>query len=77
MDNYLKISDKLYNLRRFLEGSQGDMFERNLYLEMLKLEDTLGITQCHNCGQYDFTRNMIGVDNSEGGVDLHCDYCNT
>ena len=75
MDNYLKVSEKLYNLRRFLEGSQGDMFERKMYLEMLKIEDELGITQCYNCGRYKFTKDMISVDNIDGGVDLHCIYC--
>ena len=75
MDNYLKISSKLYNLRKFLERSQGDMFERKMYLTILKVEDELGITQCYNCGRYEFTKDMIPVDNSDGGVDLHCDLC--
>ena len=75
MDNYLKISSKLYNLRKFLEGSQGDMFERNMYLKMLELEDDLKITQCMNCGGYDFIKKLEVVDRTDGGVDLYCSYC--
>ena len=75
MDNYLKISDKLYNLRTFLENSHGDMFERKMYLELIKLEDTLGITQCVNCGSYGFVNKLEPSDNKEGGVDLYCIYC--
>ena len=75
MDNYLKVSDKLYNLRRFLEGSQGDMFERKMYLKMLELEDGLGITQCYNCGRYNFINKLNQVDNTYGGIDLYCRDC--
>lgn len=75
MDNYLRVSNKLYNLRRFLEGSQGDMFERKFYLALLKVEDELAITQCQNCGEYNFVGELEPRPNNDGGVDLHCVYC--
>ena len=52
MDNYLKISEKIFNLRQFIEKGQGDMFERKMYLALRKLEDELAIGQCDNCGEY-------------------------
>jgi hypothetical protein len=75
LDNYLKISNKIYNMRVFLERSQGDMFERKMYLTFLKLEDDLGITQCINCSDYDFIGKLNEVDNLYGGVDMICDAC--
>ena len=75
MDNYLKISSKLYNMRDFLERSHGDMFERRMYLAFLKLEDELNITQCHSCGEYDFIQELIEEDNTHSGVELICNGC--
>jgi hypothetical protein len=51
------------------------MFERNMYLKMLELEDDLKITQCMNCGGYDFIKKLEVVDRTDGGVDLYCSYC--
>lgn len=75
MDNYLKISNKLYNLRRFTEKGQGDLFERKMYLAMQKLEDELGITQCYNCGEYAHMQDLEPVSNKDGGANLYCIYC--
>jgi hypothetical protein len=75
LDNYLKVSSKLYNLRRFLEGSQGDMFERKMYLKMLELEDDLKITQCYNCAEYSFLIDTKQVNSGQGGIDFYCRFC--
>ena len=75
MDNYLKVTEKLYQLRNFLDKNHGDMFERKIFLELKKVEDALGITQCVNCGAYDFIKNLEPTPNEEGGLDLCCTYC--
>jgi hypothetical protein len=48
-----------------------------MYLTILKVEDELGITQCNNCGRYEFTKDMDTEDNEYGGVDFYCIYCST
>lgn len=74
MDNYLKVSEKLYQLRRFLEKSQGDKFERDLYLGMKEMEDAVGIHQCYECGQYSFTSKMQ-LEYIGGTADFICVFC--
>ena len=76
MDNYLKMSAKLFELRKFLEKSQGDQFERKIYLAFREMEDMVGIHQCMDCGRYDFV-NKMELQKHDGTADFVCMFCQT
>jgi len=75
LNNYLKISSKLYYMRVFLERGQTSAFERKMYLNFLNLEDELKIAQCSNCNGYDFIEDFNEVKDSHGNIDMICDIC--
>lgn len=66
MDNYLRIMEKLYNLREYLEKTTNEQQHRKIYLALLYVEEQGGIAQCDECREY------YNVVNESNGL---CNYC--
>lgn len=52
MDNYLRVMEKLFYLREYVETSLNEQQHRKMYLALMHLEEQAGIKQCDNCAAY-------------------------
>lgn len=67
MDNYLRIMEKLFYMREYIETSLNEQQHRKMYLALLHVEEQGGIAQCENCRAY------FDTSNETSGL---CSICN-